>query len=55
MKMVVLDFGGGTFDVSVLGYNHGQFAVKAVGGDLHLGEPSCWIIHTSITSSSGRA
>ncbi|RYG64240.1 hypothetical protein EON64_14380, partial [archaeon] len=29
--------GGGTFDVSVLSKEGGVFAVKATGGDTHLG------------------
>jgi L1 cell adhesion molecule like protein len=35
--ILVYDLGGGTFDVSLLKVNHGEFAVKAVGGDTHLG------------------
>ncbi len=36
-KIVVYDFGGGTFDVSVLEVTHDTIEVKAVGGDTHLG------------------
>ncbi|MBI2052198.1 MAG: molecular chaperone DnaK [Candidatus Sungbacteria bacterium] len=36
-KRVVYDFGGGTFDVSVLEVSENTVEVKAVGGDTHLG------------------
>lgn len=36
-KIVVYDFGGGTFDVSVLEVSQDTVEVKAVGGDTHLG------------------
>ncbi len=36
-KIVVLDLGGGTFDVSVLDISEGLFEVKATNGDTHLG------------------
>ncbi|MDP3764504.1 MAG: molecular chaperone DnaK [bacterium] len=36
-KIVVYDFGGGTFDVSVLEVSENTVEVKAVGGDTHLG------------------
>ena len=36
-KIVVYDFGGGTFDVSVLEISHDTIEVKATGGDTHLG------------------
>lgn len=36
-KIVVYDFGGGTFDVSVLEVSESTVEVKAVGGDTHLG------------------
>ncbi len=35
--IVVFDFGGGTFDVSVLEINDGVIEVKATNGDTHLG------------------
>ncbi|CDS43739.1 heat shock kda protein [Echinococcus multilocularis] len=35
--VLVFDWGGGTFDVSILSIENGEFAVKAVGGDTHLG------------------
>lgn len=36
-KIVVYDFGGGTFDVSVLDITEDTIEVKATGGDTHLG------------------
>ena len=36
-KILVYDFGGGTFDVSILEYISGVFRVLAVHGDTHLG------------------
>ncbi len=35
--VVVFDFGGGTFDVSILEINEGVIEVKATNGDTHLG------------------
>lgn len=36
-KILVYDFGGGTFDISVLDIGDDTFEVKAIGGDMHLG------------------
>jgi molecular chaperone DnaK len=36
-KIAVYDFGGGTFDISVLEIGDGVFEVKATNGDTHLG------------------
>ena len=36
-KIVVYDFGGGTFDISVLEVSSDTIEVKATGGDTHLG------------------
>lgn len=36
-RVLVYDFGGGTFDVSVLRQTNGDFSVEAVGGDDSLG------------------
>ena len=36
-KIVVYDFGGGTFDISVLDISEDTVEVKATGGDTHLG------------------
>lgn len=36
-QIVVYDFGGGTFDVSVLEVGEGTVEVRATGGDTHLG------------------
>ena len=36
-KIVVIDLGGGTFDVSVLELGDGVFEVKSTNGDTHLG------------------
>jgi len=35
--VAVYDFGGGTFDITVLDIGEGVFEVKATGGDTHLG------------------
>jgi molecular chaperone DnaK len=36
-NIAVFDFGGGTFDISILHLGDGVFEVKATGGDTHLG------------------
>ncbi len=36
-KIVVYDFGGGTFDISILELGDGVFEVKSTNGDVHLG------------------
>jgi len=36
-NILVYDFGGGTFDVSLLNLSDGMFEVKATAGDVHLG------------------
>jgi heat shock protein 1/8 len=36
-NILVFDFGGGTFDVSILQIEDGMFEVKATGGNTHLG------------------
>ncbi|MBM2820572.1 MAG: chaperone protein DnaK, molecular chaperone DnaK [Candidatus Berkelbacteria bacterium] len=36
-NVAVYDFGGGTFDITVLDIGDGVFEVKATGGDTHLG------------------
>ncbi|VDM34543.1 unnamed protein product [Hydatigera taeniaeformis] len=36
-NILVYDWGGGTFDVSILSMGNGKFKVKAVNGDTHLG------------------
>ncbi|NJN14698.1 MAG: molecular chaperone DnaK [Planctomycetes bacterium] len=36
-RIAVYDFGGGTFDISVLDINDGVFEVKSTNGDTHLG------------------
>jgi len=36
-KIAVFDFGGGTFDISILDVGEGLFEVKATNGDTHLG------------------
>jgi len=36
-KIAVFDFGGGTFDISILEVGEGLFEVKATSGDTHLG------------------
>ena len=35
--IAVYDFGGGTFDISILKLHEGIFEVIATGGDTHLG------------------
>ena len=37
IKIIVFDFGGGTFDVSLVEMKNGIFEVKATSGDTHLG------------------
>jgi len=37
MKIAVFDFGGGTFDISILELGDGVFEVKSTNGDTHLG------------------
>ena len=37
MKIAVFDFGGGTFDISILESGDGVFEVKSTNGDSHLG------------------
>jgi len=50
-QVVVYDFGGGTFDISVLDIGDNTVEVKATGGDTHLGGDDFdqkiidWIIH----------
>nr|GEV52043.1 probable mediator of RNA polymerase II transcription subunit 37c [Tanacetum cinerariifolium] len=36
-NVLIFDLGGGTFDVSLVTINNGNFEVQAVGGDTHLG------------------
>uniref|UniRef100_A0A0R3WA81 Heat shock protein 70 family n=1 Tax=Taenia asiatica TaxID=60517 RepID=A0A0R3WA81_TAEAS len=36
-NVLVFDWGGGTFDVSIMSIGNGEFEVKAVGGVMHLG------------------
>ncbi len=36
-KIAVYDFGGGTFDISILEINDGVFEVRSTNGDTHLG------------------
>ena len=37
MKIAVFDLGGGTFDISILGFGGGVFEVLSTNGDTHLG------------------
>ena len=36
-NVLIFDLGGGTFDVSIMEIDQGQFKVLAIGGDTHLG------------------
>jgi heat shock protein 1/8 len=40
-NVLIFDFGGGTFDVSILSIEDGVFEVKATSGDCHLGGADC--------------
>jgi len=47
-RIAVFDFGGGTFDISILEVGDGVFDVKATNGDTHLGGDDldeCLIVH----------
>jgi molecular chaperone DnaK len=37
LRIVVIDFGGGTLDVTIMEFGKGVFEVKATSGDTHLG------------------
>ncbi|EKF38323.1 heat shock protein 70, putative [Trypanosoma cruzi marinkellei] len=37
VNVLVFDFGGGTFDVSIIAIESGSFAVRSTAGDTHLG------------------
>ena len=59
-NVLIFDLGGGTFDVSVLSMEGGVFAVKATGGDTHLGGEDfdnclvAWCLH-AIEERHGQA
>lgn len=36
-RVLIVDLGGGTFDVSLVNIKNGIFEVKATAGDTHLG------------------
>ena len=56
-KIAVFDFGGGTFDVSILELGDGVFEVKATNGDTHLGGDDLdeviiqWLVDTFKTAN----
>ena len=50
--VLVYDFGGGTFDVSVLRQTDGQFHIASVGGDDHLGGDDFDLAMANLVASS---
>lgn len=54
--MLILDLGGGTFDVSLLTIEEGIFEVKATTGDARMGgeDFDTHLVSTSWARSSGR-
>ena len=56
--VLVLDLGGGTFDVSLLEVGAGTFEVLSTGGDAHLGalphsrSPRCYVPGVDLVSAA---
>ena len=48
--VAVFDFGGGTFDISILEISEGVFSVKSTSGDTHLGGEDIDALHHAFSA-----